>query len=103
MSVIDDLKEQLKRISSWPWKVDTEGWIDDSENYPFCEVRDLQEQDKQNVAFIACSPERIAALVEYVEAAEEYIEAWTNKERNIAAWQAVSTRLQAARKALGLE
>ena len=111
MSVIADLKEELKRISPWPWEweyavksgpcalvgKETDVFIPtiDADDYCFVDISEVHNQ------FIARSPERIAALVEYVEA-NELTKKHTEDFCNCKPLADCLVRLQAARKKLGL-
>jgi hypothetical protein len=66
--VIDEIEKELKRISPWPWRWDgrTIRRVDYDTLHHL--VDDAMFEATQN--FIAKSPERIAALVEYVNANE---------------------------------
>ena len=93
MTVIDRIKEDLRKISKWPWGwkyavksgpcalSGEEGQTDvliptqDADDYCFIDISEVHK------SFIAHSPERIALLVEYYEAAEEWIRGDWNSEK----------------------
>lgn len=62
---IAKLREELKRISPWPWQHNHDGISDAADD-----IDVLAENTKINYAFIARAPERIAKLLDVAEAAQ---------------------------------
>jgi hypothetical protein len=71
MSVIDEIEKELKEISPWPW----DRGIGNEARVLFTKHHDQLGTlaSSSNSTFIAKCPERIAALVEYVKANEDYL------------------------------
>ena len=136
VNVIDEIEAELKQISSWPWQYDERtGCIAVYENDKTFNCLDVSHtefiaywsgyrneisglpetyaKDRNNAAFLAKSPERFAALVRYVWAAEAWIcrpgrpllwvaaglsvDAFAMHEKDL--WD----ELQSARRELGME
>lgn len=96
MSMIDEIKRELQEISPWPWIVEPHYRNDVLSNRGgrVCETMPyLADLGYRHAEFIAKSPERITAMLEYIEAVESV--PW------IVRW--LSPRLTHARKKLGLE
>ena len=82
MTIIKKIKEELGKISKWPWshisgEIITENivvaQVMGDDDFPCLDEEDkiVSIECKANASFIAHSPERIALLVEYYEAMEE--------------------------------
>lgn len=85
MDKLEQWKKELEKISPWPWKHEDDSVSDLTED-----VDVLHENVKHNLAFIARSPARIAALIKVAEAAEVKYESykhqavWNREEANLA-------------------
>lgn len=100
--MIDKIERELKQISPWPWsayfRVSPRGahkhWHIGNKDGA-CQITMIGKE--RDYLFIAKSPERIAALVEYVRAAEAWFDA-----ADVSQKRDPYRQLVAAREKLGL-
>lgn len=114
MDTLEKIESELKEISKWPWQVgqlisskewslgliptrDTEG-----DNLVCLDPAYDWQEKIANRVFIALAPERIAALVEYVRANEEYLRL-LREDVELDTMPDVLKRLEQARAKLGLK
>ena len=68
MTIIERIKDDLKKISSWPWRLADSGSPTIQDQY-----RKAVLNKVRNRQFVASCPQHISALVDYYATAEAWI------------------------------
>jgi hypothetical protein len=95
--MLEQIEKELNKISRWPWRFAPDAQI----IYSYKGIGVIMDTDEirrlEDTEFIAQAPQRIAALITYVRAAEAWL-----KETHPGEQIARDQELESARKALGL-